>query len=229
MKTTNCKRCQVPVEYEPVIVLGKEMFTKRHCPACLEALAQEKEAEDREINRRVRESEWERICPPIYGATDCSHAGLNAVAVSACASWEPGPRGLGLLGSTGSGKTRSLFLALRRAFDAGKTCAYVTHNQFSRLAAEAFGGSDSAKDAARERLKRISGVFALLFDDLGKAPSTERADAELEELIEHRTSHNLPILWSANGSGAWLAKRFGEDRGEPLVRRLAEFCDVKTL
>jgi hypothetical protein len=35
-----------------------------------------------------------------------------------------------------------------------------------------------------------------------------------------------PILWSANGTSAWLIKRMGSDRGEPLVRRLSEFCDI---
>lgn len=69
-------------------------------------------------------------------------------------------------------------------------------------------------------------VDMLLFDDLGKAPSTENVDAELLELIERRTSNGKALLWSANGSGTWLESRFGPDRGEPLVRRLAEFTKV---
>jgi hypothetical protein len=66
-------------------------------------------------------------------------------------------------------------------------------------------------------------------DDLGKPPATDRADAELEELVEVRTSQLLPILWSANGSSAWLIKRMGPDRGEPLVRRLSEFSEIPRL
>ena len=66
----------------------------------------------------------------------------------------------------------------------------------------------------------------LLFDDLGKAPSTEGVDAELFELVEVRTSNALPILWSANGGGRWLIDRLGADRGPALIRRLAEFTEV---
>jgi DNA replication protein DnaC len=85
---------------------------------------------------------------------------------------------------------------------------------------------EGVNETARARLDKLKRVRVLMLDDLGKAASSERADEQLENLIEKRGGECLPILWSANGSSAWLASRFGPDRGMPLVKRLAEFSTV---
>jgi len=228
MKKTNCETCKAQFEYVPVTLGGKELFPRRYCDTCTASAIANSEAQEREIKRRERESEWERVCAPSYRMTDPQHPSLAQAALRMCIAWD-GPRGIGLMGDTGVGKTRCLFLALRRAFDAGKPVEFVSHNAFSRIAATAYSGDGNEKKDALNSIKRFSSVAVLLLDDLGKAPSTERADAEMEELIEHRTSHGLPILWSANGYGEWISARFGKDRGPAFVRRLAEFSDCINL
>jgi DNA replication protein DnaC len=113
---------------------------------------------------------------------------------------------------------------MRKGFNQGLSCQFMSHNQFSKLVMDAFSGEIKAEP--RKRLDFLGKIHLLLIDDLGKAPSTERADAELEELIEVRGANMLPTFWTANGSGEWLIKRFGPDRGDALVRRLAEFSIV---
>lgn len=125
------------------------------------------------------------------------------------------------------GKTRLLFLALKRAHDAGKWVRVVSHNKFSKVVMDAFMGENRTEGVKTLEALRKTGY--LMIDDLGKAPSTERADAEMEELVEYRVSHGLPILWSANAGGGWLEARFGPDRGPALVRRLAQFCECITV
>ena len=112
---------------------------------------------------------------------------------------------------------------MRRACDSGKSVRYITHNAFSVLVQKAFAGEHPDRREAWSTLDGLKYCHVLFFDDLGKPPSSERADAELLELVEVRTSHLRPILWSADGSSAWLTARLGADRGEALVRRLTEF------
>jgi DNA replication protein DnaC len=108
-------------------------------------------------------------------------------------------------------------------------CEAISHNRFSKTVQDAFSGERMDKGDARQILENLRRADVILFDDLGKPPSTERADSELEELLEHRTSHRKPTLWSANGGGRWIIQRLGPDRGAPLVRRLAEQGDVITV
>ncbi len=82
---------------------------------------------------------------------------------------------------------------------------------------------------AHARLERIMKVRALLLDDLGKQKFTERAEMELYNLLEYRTSHKLTTLWTANGSGSDLLAKLSKDRGEPILRRLSEFSEVVSL
>lgn len=219
--------CGARYTTQAITLMGQEIYGKL-CPTCILARNAEAEAEQRNTAALERQRAWEAVCPPSYRDTNPQDPRLNATALRLSAAWQPsGARGLGFTGETGSGKTRCLFLALRRAFEAGKSIAFVSHNHFSRLAQDSFMGEKV--DDARNRLKLFHRCGVLLIDDLGKAPKTERADAEMEELIECRTNSGLPILWSANASGEWLIKRFGEDRGPALVRRLAEFCDCHAL
>jgi DNA replication protein DnaC len=137
--------------------------------------------------------------------------------------WQPGRRGIGLLGKTRLGKTRGLFLVLKHALTSGISIDAISHGTFSNMVRLAYGAGDAE---AESRLARLYQADVVMLDDLGKAPSTERADAELELLVEHLTSHNRTILWSANGSKEWLTGRFGPDRGPALVERLREFTYV---
>lgn len=227
-EAAECLECKEPFTRKTVFIMGRD-FSPRYCGPCIEKAEQKGKEEDARREEEERLARWAAICPPIYRDTDPSDVRLSANGRDAAMRWRPGPKGLGMVGTTGVGKTRCLSLALRAAFDARVSCAFVSHNEFSRTAALAFGGPDDTRKDMMSKLMRWRDVGALLLDDLGKPPKTERADAELEELIEYRTSHRLPILWTANAGGEWLMKRLGEDRGEPLVRRLAEFCEIVTI
>lgn len=205
------------------------MFYRNICSPCITKTQEEAEQRQKKEEAEKKEERWRKICPPIYRDTDQTDERLNREALKAALEWRGDSKGLGFIGTTGRGKTRSLFIALRRAFEAGRSCVAITHNHFTRVVQDAFAGEGEEKRNARTTLERLKNWDVLLLDDLGKPPSTDRADSELEELIEHRTAYKLPILWSANGSGEWLIARLGQDRGPALVRRLGEFSTVITL
>ena len=79
---------------------------------------------------------------------------------------------------------------------------------------------------AKQTLYRARRRKILFLDDLGKAKFTERVEMEFYDLIEFRAANKLPILFTANMSGKQLTEALGEDRGEPIMRRLREFCDI---
>lgn len=226
-KTKKCIECLTDFTYEPILLHGTEVFARPRCVPCTAAAAARHQDATEKEAEKARLEKWHAVCPPIYRDTDIAR--ISAECGRAAITWDfKAARGLGCLGSTGIGKTRALFLALRRAFDGGKFCRFTSHNAFTRTVQTAFAGDGKEREAAKHLLDAYQECGVLLIDDIGKPPPTERADAELEELVEQRTSNMRPILWSANGSSAWLIKRMGVDRGEPLVRRLSEFCDIIT-
>lgn len=229
-ETIDCSDCGKPF-VRTVLLLAGQKFGSGRCIPCIETFTAETQSRRTNELRNDRETAWQKVCPASYRDTNPDDPRLSDSAKSITGRWDAtrGVRGIGLIGSTGLGKTRCLFLALRRAHDAGRKVTAITHTRFSRIAMDAYSGNAEEKGHARDVLRALARADVLLFDDLGKAPSTERADSEMEGLVEDRTSHGKPILWSANGSGEWLIRRFGDDRGGPTVRRLAEFCDVVTI
>lgn len=225
----DCQVCKLPFPSNAVVILGREIFRATICEPC-QAERQAEHAAKRDSEKAsARELVWHSVCPATYRDTNPTDPRLNRALVAKALAWCPSSRGIGFIGPSDRGKTRSLFLALRKAHDAGRHAMAISHNRFSKVVIDAFSGGDDDRARGKKTLLDLSRCDALLIDDLGKAPSTERCDAELEELVEVRTSEGLPILWSANGSGEWLINRFGADRGKPLVRRLAEFCDVESV
>jgi hypothetical protein len=228
-ETYECHDCRTPF-VRSVVRLEGLVFGSTRCDGCIQRFNEKTVAMKAAEAAAAKDAAWSRVCPALYRDTDDAHPGLNPLALDAVRRYEPrAARGLGLIGATGEGKTRCAFLALRRAHLAGLRVNSVSHNRFSRLAIDAFSGTTEERGHARAALDALKLADVLLLDDLGKAPSTERADAELEELIEARTSNNKPLLWTANGSGEWLIARLGADRGEPAIRRLAEFCEIVNL
>ena len=124
---TTCATCSCEFETKP----SPYFRSARHCPSCTaiklaeSEAAEKKQQEDR--NAQYRKAQWDRICPPIYQETD--PARINPKCLKAAMEWSlEHADGLGLIGSTGAGKTRAAFIALKRAFDDNQSCAAVTHN-----------------------------------------------------------------------------------------------------
>lgn len=229
MITKNCQSCQTAFTLDDsgcdalsVRILNMKTF----CSECSERMIAEDSERARAMERERREASWLSICPPLYRETRLDHPDLNPEMKAAASAWDPlnpGRMGLGFMGRTGHGKTRLLYLCLKRAFDEGLSVHSIKHLAFAdAIIRKHFSRLHEDKDKADNLIARLATVDVLLLDDLGKAISSEHCDCELLELIETRYSAKLPTLWSSNGHGAWLANRLGVDRGPAIVRRLAE-------
>lgn len=225
MSHSECETCGRRFSYMPVHFEGRERFRPRTCPACHEAEAAARQRMACLQRQRRLEAAWESICPPLYRDTDTEHPAINPQLLAGLLRYEPNGRGIGLYGPTGRAKTRMMYLLLRKLHFAGHRVYACSARRLSYYFATQWG-SDREANHARQAVRCCYTAEVLLVDDLGKQRFTPAAEAELYDLIETRTSHLRPILWTANATGSTLASMMSPDRGTPIVRRLEEFCEV---
>jgi len=183
----------------------------------------------------------DRAVPPLYRHSD--PARLNQKLVKACDEWQLGPRGLGLVGKTGLGKTRCMYRMLRRLIENLNIKADERHPgqpvlschvprieavndaALAKLVMAAMDFDD--KTGANRILRDFHCADVLFLDDVGQSKISERVGAELYEIVEYRTSNLKPIVFTSNFRGRQLAEKFTDTtRGDAVVRRLAEFCTI---
>ncbi len=228
MVTKNCVTCEKPFCYEPFLRAdGSERFAITYCEPCIEQSRTEEDVRMQAEIQNRHEERWAAICPPLYRTTDAAR--IPASFRAAIAGWNYSPRGLGFIGAAGQGKTRAAFVLLRRIFGEERTCEATSATQFARLSFEQFSDDKDRKQRAAATLSHLRTVELLLIDDLGKSKMTDRCEVEFFDLLEHRTSHLLPTLWTANARGNDLLALMSPDRGEPILRRLAEFSEIVTV
>lgn len=217
MATTNCKFCGQPFDYTPIVGLPFDL-KPTVCDSCDLKL---KEAEESKV-KAERYQKWKDICPVIYQNTDPNHPGMPAAhKLAKILNWA-GPKGLVVLGKTRKGKTRVMWLLVKRLMLEGKAVkAYLAGD----LAGEISAVHSCDPAAALAWREEIVDCDILFLDDLGKFKLTERVEDELFTIIERRTSNNKPILFTTNYTGDGLETRFSPDRGAPLVERIREFCE----
>lgn len=182
----------------------------------------------------LRTQAWGGICPPLYQNTDSSRlpvAQRMAEKFAQAVAWSYGPKGLGLFGSTGGGKTRTAYLVLEREFIDGKSIVAVTHTEFSGQATR-LAVSDR-KGEQQRWLKLMKSADILFIDDLGKSRFTtaagdaKHAEEALWDVCEHRWQQMLPLFFTCNfRDGDALAAAMSDDKGQAFVRRLREFCII---
>ena len=186
----------------------------------IEKLQQEQAAEEQER----RQEAFNAICPPLYRESDPER--IPAAFLRECEAWQYNPVGIGLVGPAGCGKTRAAWMLLKRLHMSGLRVFGVTATAFAKACADQWHDNAQAKALAEDTLTRCRRTKVLLLDDLGKQKMTERSELELFDLLEHRSSHELPIIWTANAAKGDLRKMLSSDRGEPILRRLSEFTKI---
>lgn len=221
MKTAKCETCGTEFNYEPFIFMGKEKMTPRWCDPCI---LKQREEEDNVENNRRSAFEWEHLCPPLYRDTEMKR--LLPRFREIIDEWEFGPKGIGFIDNPGVGKTRTAFMLLKKHIWLNRKCAAVSSTRYAMLCSDQFAQDDQARDSVRLLIGEIRDADILLFDDIGKGKMTERAELELYDLLEHRTSHLLPTIWTANSTSKKLREAMSNERGESIMRRLMEFSDI---
>lgn len=226
--TRPCPDCGTPIPTASItveLVPGRPitMPAPDRCDACVEA---EQAKRDTAANQRRQLAEWLACTPPLYQESD--GARFPAWIRSALTHWLRDNRptnGIGLVAPTGLCKTRAAFQALRVLAKRGYSVDACSHLELADLAIAAYAGSTKADRArALDRLRHAKRADYMILDDIGKAPMTDRSESVMVDLVETRTSHKRPIIWTSEAASRDLVAMMDANRGEAFVRRLAEFA-----
>jgi DNA replication protein DnaC len=221
IETVACSECFKPFQNEVYVIAGRTLRFDSLCDECAEKAQRDYEKEMARAEQESRLLAFQSLCPPLYQDTD--PALIYAPYVQAVESWEYGPQGLILVGPAGKGKSRAAWMLIKRWMLEGKRCYGTTATQLAKAAADQWHSRVEERNKAEFVIQECRGAGILLIDDLGKQKFTERAELELFDILEYRTSHKKPTIATSNADGKTFRQMLSEDRGEPILRRLHQF------
>jgi DNA replication protein DnaC len=225
-----CEDCSVRFKTEQVFFRRRDL-TSTCCPPCQrERDARYERARVEDERRRAEEARrkvFEAEVPPLYRTTPTNR--IDPILLKAADTWIYSPKGLGMVGETGQGKTSAIVRTLERQCKEGKSICFTSAVELSEKASEANQyeeGKKAKREAAERRLTACKESDITFLDDLGKSKLTERGESTLYEVLEYRYSHMLPVFWTSNSSAGELLKKFSPDRGLAIIRRLKETSEI---
>ncbi|MGB0145001.1 MAG: hypothetical protein ACPGAP_09535 [Akkermansiaceae bacterium] len=187
-----------------------------HCDSCVESYDTRQAEHSRTVHAKDRPN-WSEICPPAYQQFDRRKLPPDASAIAdRVLGWQPGPKGIGLMGESRKGKTFLLYELFRRWYEHGASVCITSGTEF----AWACGSID--QHDRRELMTRMIKADMLFIDDLGKEKMTDRVEADLYHVIEQRRRFQRPVFVTVNSGGDALAGKMSADGGIPIVNRLRE-------
>lgn len=191
------------------------------CEPCLET--EERGAnEPREVKHDNKmEKEFLEMCPPAMLETDVSR--LNKPLVDKVLNHQLDGKGLILIGKTGMGKTRTMWLLVRDLMV--KRGREVRVHEAMELK-EMLGQSHNTRYAHRDMIEGLCKCDVLCIDDLGKEKPTDAWEQDLFTIINKRMNYKKPLVITTNFVGSSIAQRYLDvHKIEPLIRRIRQFCD----
>ena len=189
------------------------------CQPCLDKQGDEDRARHKREEEERRQLEWLSLCPKDYLTITQDKLPIPGK-LDEILRWEFGPKGLVLFGDTGRGKTRCAWALLAREHASGRTVASLDSMaglEYAALYAE------SAKLVKKWADKLIFSDI-LILDDIFKVKLTDSFEGAVFTLVDQRIQNQRPTFVTSNDTGATLAARMTQDRGNPLLRRLREHC-----
>lgn len=234
--TMTCTQCGKDVE--PAMRDLAAFFPRLISPMCEACSDKAAHAEHLERQRLEQEAELNRrrarleVIPPEMLRTDPKHPEFNRELWLQVREWRPSHlRWLGLVGGAGNCKTRCIALLVRRLIGEGHIVAWTTAVDFQDQVDALRSPDDNRARAARTYLDRLRTAGVLVFDDLGKNTWNNSMERHLFSMLDHRKTHDLPILWSANTHPLEIlaSKELSIDRGGPIIGRLIEVSKILSI
>lgn len=166
---------------------------------------------------------WAQVCPDLYrepfDLALCKSTRKEDV--RRVLDWRFGPRGLYVIGASGTSKSRAVATALTRAFMSGRSVLFEMGVEFAIKAGATMCNPDEAMKSPW--LRGMYEADIVWLDDMGKrwTPATEEA-AFL--IVEHRTARRKPIVVTTNFTGDEMQARAADlNTVTPLLRRLRDY------
>lgn len=197
------------------------------CDTCDKARLSEINAERQNAERRNAEVLASRIIPPAYAE---NARRIPKPSTPILAYDFPGGKNLGIAGPSGTYKSTIAYEIMRQRLMDGtfKTAAVIVGPDFSTTVLRQFGDNGADKDAAANSIHHAKKADILYIDDLDKIRPTPTAVSALLSILEARTGHHRPFIYSTQANGATLLKMFAtacpadDTAPSAIVRRLME-------
>lgn len=187
------------------------------------------------LEERNRYSAWSIMAAGIYAEPfDMTKVAdsVDRSEVQKVLDWQFSPKGIYVVGNSGGSKSRAVYAMLRRQYLTERRDVRIMDGpSFASYCSAAFANPEQTE----ERLNALVEPQILFIDDLFKrfTPATEDGAFTV---IERRTSRKKPILitinYDANDLTAMSRGKgdvgIAKDMMAPILRRLAEFCEVIT-
>jgi predicted ATPase len=193
------------------------------CENCVDRREQEGGCDSAPTPSERREKEFLEMCPLAMRETDASR--LDQDKVKAVLNHKLSSKGLLILGKTGMGKTRSMWLLIRelmvnrgigdvRVFSSSELKDMLTQSHLQR-------------HAHKDTIEGLVRCRVLCIDDLGKEKSSDSWEQDLFTIVDRRMLNKKPIIITSNFNGKLMIEKYNDvHKIEPMVRRLREFCDT---
>lgn len=169
-----------------------------------------------------------KICPKLYQNSDMARLPRQAEAKKVLA-WEYNPTGLFLIGPSGTGKTRAMWMLLKRLILEQENYQRLVFFQgaiFALKASKAYGDPDFTE----QWLEKMAKIPLLVIDDIFKGKMSEAQETAIYTILELRASDMVPTILTTNTGGELLLQRMTdagrEDRGPAIIRRIKDFCTI---
>lgn len=191
------------------------------CDPCSE---ERKKMERPEINLERRKQAWDRMVGSYYYTFDPDRIPQSIRPhLDDVFGWHPdSPKGVGFLGKSRAGKSRVLFELGRRLYVRGQDVYPTSGIEF----AEKVAGQVHNKEDFESYMARVKNCKILVLDDADKLNFTPAVEASYYGMLEYRRRFQKPILVSVNSTGKEMAQNATQNRGEPIVNRLRDLCEI---
>jgi DNA replication protein DnaC len=220
-KEIACATCNQPFESEVTEFTNGRKMQANVCDRCHE---RREAALPVAVKDEKRKQDWDRRVGSYYYTFDTDKIPQPIQPhLETVFNWHPdSPRGIGFIGKSRTGKSRVLFELGRRLYMKGQDVYPTSGIEF----AEKVAGQVTDKEGFEQYTHRVKHCKILLFDDADKCRFTEAVEAAYYGMLEYRRRFQRPILASVNSNGKAMAAAASDNRGEPIVNRLRDLCEI---
>lgn len=219
--TVPCKWCRKPFLTDVIHFASGKTMQANVCDGCH---TEREKMERPELNLERRKMAWDRLVGGYFSIFDPNRIPVPMQPhFEEVLKWRPyGPRGTGFAGKSRTGKSRVITELGRRLYVSGVDVFPTSGVEFQ----EKVVGQVNNREVFEEYLLRCKNCKVLLLDDGDKLKMTEAVEASYYSMLEHRRRFERPVLVTVNLSAAQMSTAASDNRGEPIVNRLRDLCEI---
>lgn len=216
-----CKWCKRTFETEVYIFSNGRTMKAGICNPC----AEEREAKVHpDVVRAKRDVAWGRMVGGYFHIFDPNRIPTVMLPhFEDALTWKPtNTRGIGFMGKSRSAKSKVITELGRRLYITGTDVFPTSGVEFQ----EKVVAQVEDREGFGSYIQRVKTCHVLLLDDADKLKLTEAVEAAYYSMLEYRRRFQKPVLVTVNLNGQQMAAAASENRGEPIINRLRDVCEI---